>query len=139
AVGRLSAWNNEEIGQYLTKVKDYEHALNAPNTDLGSSVWKKSGLHIAGGTDAALQQGTFLPNLNACKATYEDTLIGGNIITIAKNTTDPMATIEDARIDSTINSGVNIITFYGHASSTGFDYNLNDPNVYHPNPRFPIF
>ena len=139
AVGRLSAWNNEEIGQYLTKVKDYEHALNAANTDLENAIWKKSGLHIAGGTDAALQQGTFLPNLNACKATYEDTLIGGNIITVAKNTTDPMATIEDARIDSTINSGVNIITFYGHASSTGFDYNLNDPNVYHPNPHFPIF
>jgi hypothetical protein len=50
-----------------------------------------------------------------------------------------METINNPLIDSLMNSGVNFISFYGHGSTAGFDYNLNSPDVYHSSPRFPVF
>src|SRR5690606_38788537 len=38
-----------------------------------------------------------------------------------------------------INSGVRYISFFGHSSSSGFEYNLNSPNRYNANPNFPVF
>lgn len=140
AVGRLSAWNNEEIGNYLEKVKLYEQAIKPEsNPTLENTWWKKRALHIAGGRDIALQSAHLLPTLAGCANIYNDTLTGGITTTIAKNTTDPTGEIDNTSIDSAINSGVSHITFFGHASATTFDYNLNNPDGYNPRPRFPIF
>jgi hypothetical protein len=140
AVGRLSAWNNEEIGLYLEKVKLYEQAIKqAANPNLENTMWKKRALHIAGGRDVALQAGQLVPQLKVCADIFADTLTGGSTHTVAKNTTDPTGTIDGSGIDSVINEGVGHITFFGHASATTFDYNLNNPDGYNPKPKFPIF
>ncbi len=138
-IGRLSVWNNEEIGMYLDKVKAYEAALKIPAIPTPeNTLWKKTALHIAGGNNPS-QQNVLLSYLNTSKNIYMDTLIGGQVITVAKNTSDPVSTIEDAQIDSAINHGIGTISFFGHGSSTGFDVNLNDPDEYNSNPRFPTF
>lgn len=139
ATGRLSAWNNDEIGRYLEKVRAYEAAVKtAAVPKVASDLWKKSALHIAGASDTRLQS-HLLNSLNAAKAVYEDTLTGGRVHTIAKNSTDPVDEVNSETIDSIMNAGLDIITFYGHASSSGFDYNLNSPDNYQSKPRFPAF
>ncbi len=140
AVGRLSAWNNEEIGMYLEKVKLYEQAIKQSSSpNLENTLWKKKALHIAGGVDIALQATHLVPQLKVCAQIFADTLIGGSTTMVAKNTTDPTSTIDGAGIDSAINQGVGHMTFFGHASATTFDYNLNNPDGYNPKPKFPIF
>jgi hypothetical protein len=140
ATGRLSAWNNNEIGAYLEKVKAYEIAIKpASIPSVATEFWKKKALHIAGSSDAALQQINLLPSLNACKAIIQDTLIGGMVTTIAKSTTDPIDQVNSAIVDSLIDRGLHNISFYGHASANGFDYNLNTPNNYNSKPKFPSF
>lgn len=139
ATARLSAWNNEEIGSYLEKVQAFEAAQKfsaIPN--VADDYWKKTGLHIAGASNSGLQY-SLLSSLNAVKQIYEDTLIGGTINTVAKSTTDPIDQVNNLIVDSLMNSGINLVSFYGHASSSGFDFNLNNPENYNNKPRFPMF
>lgn len=139
ATGRLSVYTNQEIGDYLEKVKAYELALKPATLPTSETeLWKKRALHIAGSSDINLQV-HLKSTLNNCAVIYKDTLIGGMVKTIAKNTTDPTEGVDDPTVDSLINKGINVLGFYGHASSSGFDYNLNNPDVYHANPRFPVF
>jgi hypothetical protein len=141
ATGRLSAWNNQEIGNYLQKVKDYEKAMmpGSPKPTVDHDFWKKRGLHIAGSSNLDLQEQQLLPALNNCKGIIEDTLVGAIVTTIKKTTTDPVENVDNPVIDSLINSGVSFISFYGHGSTAGFDYNLNSPDVYNSSPKFPVF
>lgn len=138
AVGRLSAMTEAEIGNYLEKVKKYEVAVNTPPVPtLENSLWKKKALHIAGASDEN-SQAVFYNSLNICKSILEDTLIGGFVTTVGKSTTN-VTENASAQIDSLIASGVQYVTFYGHASAVGFDYNLNNPDNVNSSPKFPIF
>jgi hypothetical protein len=139
ATGRLSAWNNQEIGDYLKKVKDYEfeiRPLAIPTVE--HEFWKKTVLHIAGSSDIGLQT-TLLGTLNECKLIIEDTLIGALVTTVKKNSTDPVDPGSNPVIDTFMDKGVRNVSFYGHGSSSGFDYNLNSPDNYNSSPRFPVF
>lgn len=139
ATGRFSAWSNDEIGGYLEKVKLYEAAMRPDVTPTAASeLWKKKGLNIAGSSNQGLQV-SLLSSLRACKEIYEDTLVGGRVITVAKSTTDPVDQANSNAVDSMVNRGVGNLTFYGHASSSGFDFNLNAPDNYHSSPRFMTF
>jgi hypothetical protein len=139
-IGRLSAWNAAEVSVYLDKVKGYEAALkiSAAPTE-ATELWKKRALHIAGSSDLSLQQNYLLPTLNLGRDIIRDTSMGAVVTTVAKNTTDPVDLINSKSIDSLINNGLSLITFHGHASSSGFDFNLNNPEQYNSSPRFPTF
>lgn len=140
SVGRFSAWNGDEIGVYLDKIKSFEAALKvAALPTYATELWKKTVLHIAGSSDAVLQQQFLIPTLNSGAVILNDTSMGASTSLIAKNTTNPVDNIGSAAIDSMINAGLALITFHGHASSAGFDFNLNNPENYHSSPRFPFF
>lgn len=140
ATGRLSSWSNEELGKYLIKVKLYEAEVaykeeNAYSDDL---LWQKTALHIAGSSDQNLQ--TYLLNtLSNAAAKFESGEKGGLVHTFRKTSTDPVEQAGNEAINNYIDRGVNLMTFFGHASSSGFDYNLNNPDLYNANPRFPHF
>ncbi len=139
ATGRLSVYTNEEINDYLQKVKAYEAALKFSGVPtVANDLWKKTALHVAGSSSESLQT-SLLSALNTAKAIYQDTLIGGVVQTIAKNSTNPVDDENNLKVDSLINNGLHVISFYGHASSSGFDFNLNNPNVYQSKPKFPVF
>lgn len=139
ATGRFSAWTNDEIGDYLQKVKDYEVAIKPlPIPTVEHELWKKKGLNIAGSNDLSQQQ-EFVSVLNSCKNIIEDTLVGGIITLIQKTSTDPVENVNNNTIDVMMNSGVSYISYYGHGSASGFGYNLNSPDNYNSSPRFPVF
>jgi len=138
-ISRLSVWNGLEIGNYLEKVKAYDLAIKpALQPSAATELWKKNVLHIAGGSDLALQT-TLLYTLNTGATIIKNPYTGDLVTTIAKNTTSPIDVAGSAFADSMLNSGVGMITFHGHASSGNFDFNLNNPEQYHNSPRLPIF
>lgn len=140
SVGRFSAWNGDEIGVYLDKIKSFEAGLKpATLPTYKTELWKKQVLHIAGSSDATTQTVWLLPTLNLGAAIISDTAMGGLVTTIAKNTTNPVDNVNSAAIDSMINNGLGIVTFHGHASSAGFDFNLNNPEQYNSIPKLPLF
>lgn len=142
AIGRLSAWNGDEVRDYLGKVKDYEQALKPsafPTHE--TELWKKKVLHV-GGSDGGtinLQRDWIIPGLRSCASIIERSAYGGIVTTALKSNKGLPTTIEDQKIDSLLSDGLGLVTYYGHASSSSFDYNLKSPFNYQSAPRLPLF
>jgi hypothetical protein len=135
-IGRVSVWNAEDLGRYLTKIKSYEIAIR--QGDDANALWKKKVMHLSGGTSAG-EVAARRSTLNAASRIIEDTLMGASIYNFEQNSTSPVSTVQRNLVDSLINGGLNMITYFGHASPTTLGYNLPDPETYRSNPRFPVF
>lgn len=138
-IARLNAWTPQEVGNYLQKVKDFEGALNTPMMPTHETeLWKKLALHAAGGNSAG-EQSSFINTLNDGAAHLSDTAFGGVVSLVAKNTTVTIDPNTSKTVDSLINNGLSFICYHGHSSSSGFQYNLNNPEIYSNSPRLPHF
>ena len=87
-------------------------------------------LHFAGGLNEYEQSlfNTYLRNLGDIA---EDTLYGANVIQFNKITTDPIFMKHQTISIPLINSGVSLVTFFGHSTTGSFDYNIGDPGRFY--------
>ncbi len=129
ATGRLAAKNGADVIAYLNKVQEYESAPAAP--------WMKQALHFGGGTSAGEQQ-LYLNYLSTYKNTLEDTLFGGTVYTYQKTTSSPIEQSQSQIITDYINSGVSLMTFFGHATGSGFDVSIDEPSAYTNQGKYPF-
>ena len=112
SIGRITAINNQEVLDYLDKVKEFENSPDA--------LWKKRILHLGGGEAGNGQRAQFQGYLNGWKNIVEGQYYGGKVSSnfiggsIATN----------AKIDEEVNKGLGLITFFGHSSSHISDVNL---------------
>ena len=130
-IGRVSAKNNTELQWYLNKVK--EHELSLPNHD----EWRKTVLHFAGGTNST-EQTLFQNYLRSYENTIVDTLFGGRVYNFQKVSTAPIQITMSDSVTNLINEGASIITFFGHASISGFDQAIDDPATYNNLGKYPF-
>lgn len=130
-VGRLSVETGDEIKIYLDKVEDYEailnDTLNASLTPYNKS-WMKNVLHLGGGNNNFEQQ-LFRSYLDNFKTIIEAPKFGGRVSSLFKNTTDPIQIAQNIFLDSLINTGVSLITFFGHSATTTTDFNLEPESM----------
>ncbi len=94
-------------------------------------------LHFSGGSKAS-EQLTISNNLNYYKSIAEDTLFGANVITFYKTSTDPIQINLSDLIKEYVNSGVTMMTFYGHAAGIGFDISIDNPSEYSNEGKYPF-
>jgi hypothetical protein len=127
--GRLAAQNPSEVLEYLNKV--IEHEAQEP------AMWQKNILHFGGGS-AEFEQNTFRTYLNFYKNTAQDTCFGGKVYSFFKNSTDPIQLSVSDSIQLLINQGAALMTFFGHASATGFDQNIDSPESYNNQGKYPL-
>ncbi len=133
-VGRISGKTNQQVINYLNKVKTHEADLKKTEPD----DWHKHVIHFAGGTDLNQQQ-LFQNYLQSYSVTICDTLYGGKVFNFKKTTTAPIQiTISDS-VKRLIDYGASIITFFGHGSVSGFDQAIDDPNAYNNSGKYPLF
>lgn len=127
--GRLAARIPNDVTIYLDKIKDYENTSSNP-----PSEWKKYGLHFGGGGNPD-EQNMLRNYLNNYKYTFQDTLYGGTIIKEFWKTSSAPIQINIAdTLEDLINTGVSLMTFFGHASSNSFDQSIDDILSYNPPP-----
>jgi hypothetical protein len=142
-VGRLNLRNTAELADYYNKLTAYEAALApAAFPTPATELWKKRVLQIAGGdglSSAGLQSTVLLPCLYTAAEIIKRPLAGASVLTIAKNTKGLPTTVEDKSVDSMISSGISLITYYGHGSSTSLDYNIKAPSEFKTLPKLPVF
>jgi hypothetical protein len=130
-VGRITASSPTEVRSYLDKVRVYE-----ADTDFS---WRKDILHLNGGHNT--------PEINQLKSILEDLSplieeghIGGKVHPFVKRT--PTPEVETVNITPEVNSGVGMITYFGHGSISVTDLNMgfvSDVNKgYEANTRYPI-
>ncbi|HVA98595.1 MAG TPA: C25 family cysteine peptidase, partial [Bacteroidia bacterium] len=127
--GRLAAASASDVSAYLAKVEQYNTAPAA--------LWKKQVLHFGGGSNST-EQAMFAAYLNNYKNIIQGTNFGGYVHTFLKTTSAPIQiTISDS-VTNLINKGVSIMTFFGHASGTNFDQNIDDPSAYNNTGKYPM-
>jgi hypothetical protein len=118
SVGRIPARTPNEVGAYLDKIKEKD-ALGV------SEPWQKNLMHLSGGR-SAFELERFFNFLNGFKATAEDIYLGANVKTIRKRSN---ATTELINISEDVNSGVSLVTFFGHAAPSTTDIDIGFASV----------
>lgn len=128
-VGRLAAQGVDDVRIYLNKVKSYEQQIPAE--------WMKNVLHFGGGSDAG-QNAQFQGYLNAFKTTIKSPYFGGKVTSFFKKSSSVIQINQSDYLHALIDTGVSIITFFGHGSTTGFDQNIDIPSSYNNKDRYPL-
>lgn len=134
-VSRLAVSVPDEIKTYLEKVQTLENNINNPQT-IADKLWMKRVLHLGGG--GPNEQATIKNHLTAMERTIESNKFGGEVTSFFKNSADPIQIGEAEGIFKTINSGVSIITFFGHSAVGTFDFNIDNPEKYENYGKYPL-
>ena len=112
-VGRITASNPEHVSAYLDKVKELESA------EL-DDLWKKRLLHLSGGlTSNELTR--FHNHMGQFEEKAENFHLGGQVTTIKKQAGNEIEYINSSQV---INSGVNLITIFGHSAPNIVDIDI---------------
>jgi hypothetical protein len=135
-VGRIAATSAEDVKNYLDKVRDQELNVNNPST-LEGRRWQKNVLHLSGGAGANEQQSLF-NSLAIMADTIENNLMGANVSTFRKTSTDPIENATSDLIFDEIKNGLSLISFFGHASVGAFDFNLDNVENYENKGKYPL-
>lgn len=140
AVGRLAAQKASDVSNYLDKVKKYE-TLQAtygdPHQNKAEKLWMKNIMHFSGGTTAQ-EQDAFASYLSDYASIAADTLWGAKTTTIYKTTSQPVDNSYAAYIRGRIDSGVSLMTFFGHAAGSTFDISVDDPSNWTNYDKYPV-
>jgi len=137
-IGRLSAVYGREVEDYLEKVIEYETAQRTSPNTLAGREWMKNVIHVTGASDAYL--GTVLCNyMGVYKQIIEDTLFGAHVSTFCKSSVNPVEQLNSERIAQLFAEGISILTYFGHSSSTTLEFNLDNPQAYSNQGKYPIF
>jgi hypothetical protein len=132
--GRLSASAPGQVAAYLNKVIEIESKPLQP--------FAKELLHLSGGgssvTDAQ-ELIEFKGIVDGFKVIAEGPYLGGHVSTQSKQNVG----VEKINVSQTINSGVNLVTFFGHSSSSTIDIDIgyvSDATLGYNNPgKYPVF
>ncbi len=138
--GRVVAATPAEALIYLNKLKEYESQID-PN-QLTPEPWHKSMLHLSGGRLSAVEVSTFRDFMDRYKRRAEHPLLGAQVTTIQReynaNSTLPL----EVNIADKVNAGLALITYFGHGSTTTFDFtpgDITDPTKgYNNAKKYPI-
>jgi hypothetical protein len=129
--GRVTALNPQNVASYLNKVKEME-------AQPFNELWRKELLHLSGGINSG-EPALFQSYLQGFQAIAEDVYLGGKAFAISKNNT----AIQFINISDKINSGVNLVTLFGHSSPSQNDFNIgfvSATELGYNNPgKYPVF
>ncbi|REK06626.1 MAG: hypothetical protein DWQ44_10080 [Bacteroidetes bacterium] len=131
-IGRLSAQNLSDVSNYRHKVEEYEAAQSGP-----PQPWMKEILHFGGG-DSPAQQYQLSNYLRIYENVLEGSYFGGNVTTYLKTSTNPIVINQSDSLQAKIDEGVALMTFFGHASGSGFDQSTDEPHEYGNHGRYPL-
>ncbi|GAB3326725.1 hypothetical protein GCM10027299_26090 [Larkinella ripae] len=129
--GRINTLNPAEILAYLEKVKEFERTP-------AYEPWRKEVLHLSGG-HSAFELTTFRRILDQVGQTARRQYVGANITNRAKETDEPVERID---VSEKVNSGVSLMTFFGHSSpivtDLDFGYASKPAYGYRNKGRYPL-
>jgi len=95
-------------------------------------------VHVTGASDPYL--GIVLCNyMGVYKQMIEDTLFGAKVSTFCKTSANPVEQLTTERIEELFVEGISVLTYFGHSSSTTLEFNLDNPQSYNNQGKYPVF
>ena len=137
-IGRVSVVNGNELQIYLDKVIQYEQALATISPLADESAWKKNVIHMVGANDQPTIDYLY-QLLNNHKAIIKEPLYGAHVTDFVKSYNTVQEQLTSERLANLINGGVNMLSFFGHSSTTSLGFNLDDPANYNNYQKYPLF
>ncbi len=137
AVGRLAVTRPSEIKDYLNKVIERDAALASPEQSLANKAWMKTSIHTSGGSSA--EERRFIANyVDELSGVLKEGKIGAEVVTLYKNSNDPVQSSGFNRLQEVVNKGVSMWLIFGHSSPNIVDYDIGDASSYQNSPRYPV-
>ena len=137
-IGRLSAINGNEVGNYLQKIKEYEQAQSSNIQTVNNKAWMKNVVHVVGGKDNS-ESDLFTSYMNGYRDIIQDTFYGAKVETFSKTSTAAVQLIAGERIKQLFNEGISLIGYFGHSSANLLEFNLSSPDTYQNQGKYPFF
>lgn len=136
--GRISVNTNSELQDYLDKIIEYEGEQNQSSIyNSADKEWQKQVLHFSGGVDA-YQQNILQNYLNVMKGTIETQYFAGKVKSYAKSSSAPLDPNLLTDLNQRLKKGVSIMNFFGHASGSGFEINVDEPSNWDNKGKYPF-
>lgn len=138
--GRIAVNSNQELSDYLDKVKEHEQNQNPLSEySSGTKDWQKQVLHFIGGSNVG-QQNLFGQYMSALANILKKEKFGGNVQSIAKIGNNPLSPTELNAVMDRIRDGVSLINLFGHynSSSSGFEINIDEPSNWNNEGKYPL-
>lgn len=138
--GRISSRTDTDLQNYLDKMIEFEQEQDSLDVyDTPNKDWQKQVIHFAGGSDAQ-QQAQFQIYTNYFEYQISNEWFGGNVMRVYKSDSDPLNPAILQSVTDRISAGTSLLTYFGHASSTGsgFEINLDDPTNWNNQGRYPL-
>lgn len=127
SVGRLAATNGNQVAQYLEKIVEYESAYNDTmsfSQTIEQKEWMKRILHLGGGKNIG-EQDEFKNYLRSYEQIAEAPLFGGEVTSVFKTSTEPIEISTSLLVDSLVDNGISLITFFGHSTTSTIDFDIS--------------
>jgi len=138
--GRLSVSSGNGVKIYLQKMKDFDDQQNKfsdPYQTINNKLWMKEILHMGGGI-SAIEQQSFRGYLEGFAQEVLCDSFGGNVTGYYKTSSDPIQIGASNDIQTRINNGLTLITFFGHSSTGSFDISIDDPQNWNNYKKYPL-
>ncbi|MBI3139243.1 MAG: hypothetical protein HYZ15_11725 [Sphingobacteriales bacterium] len=137
SIGRISAINGDEVAVYLNKVIQYEQQQAFSSPLIADKAWMKNVVHVIGAADGSL--GAILTaDMDRYKAIVRDTFYGANVNTFSKVSSAPVEQASSERLYQLFEQGIGLLTYFGHSSATTLEFNLDNPDQYNNNGKYPV-
>jgi hypothetical protein len=137
-IGRLSVVSGTEIDYYLAKVIEYEsNQLNAAN-DIEHRLWMRNVLEVTGVSEPFLGD-VICKYMIGYQKIIADTLTGSNVTIFCDGNATQQSQIPNSGITALFNTGLGIMNYFGHSANQALGYNLDDPQDYSNQGKYPVF
>ncbi len=130
-IGRVTAENNEEVLNYLDKVKEND-AL--PPVE----QWRKNIIHATGGRSIS-ENNTFTAALKTCEGIAVQPNLGAKIINFNKKVNEPISDNYREQIVALTDKGISLLTYFGHGANYFVEINFGEPEALHNQGKYPIY
>lgn len=137
-IGRLSVVTNNELKDYLDKVKEYDLVTSGTIHTIEKKLWQKNIVQVSGSSDV------FLDNLLRSYLTKYDKILsdtswGASVKNFIKSTNTAVETLTSVDLENEFKNGIGLLSYFGHSSATTLQYNLDNPQNYINPGKYPIF
>ena len=136
--GRLSAIRQEEVLDYLDKVKQFEQQAASTTQTIANKAWMKQVVHVAGADDPSLAN-LLTYYLGQYEAKIVDTNFCATVTTFSKKTGSATSNATQTDMAKLFENGIGLLTYFGHSAASGLAFNLNNPDDYNNAGKYPVF